>query len=122
MTEQEKLVIVSTIGVSNPEKATIPFVMATAAQAMDIEVVVILQADAVVLAKIGEAEKLMVPEFLPLKNLLDSYVEMGGKINLCSPCLKSRGITKEELIDGSIIIAAGTVISEVISAKSVLSY
>ena len=122
MTENEKLVIISTVGAENPEKATLPFVVATAAQASDVEVVVILQASAVVLAKKGEAEKIQAPEFMALKALIDNYVSTGGKLNLCSPCLKSRTIAKEDLIEGSVIIAAGTVVSEVMSASSVVTY
>jgi uncharacterized protein len=42
MKENEKIVIISTIGNENPEKATLPFVLATAAQASDTEVVVLV--------------------------------------------------------------------------------
>ena len=122
MAENEKLVIISTIGNENAEKATLPFVLATAAQASDFEVVVILQSNSVVLATQGEAEKVNASGFLPMVQLLESYIEMGGKLLLCSPCLKERNITKEELIDGSEIIAAGTVVSEVMSATSVVTY
>jgi predicted peroxiredoxin len=122
MEANEKLVIISTIGNENHEKATLPFVLATAAQASDVEVVVILQANAVVLAKKGEAEKVIAKDFMPLKELIDTYISMGGNLLLCSPCLKARGIAKEELINGSSIIAAGTVVSEVLSAKSVVTY
>jgi predicted peroxiredoxin len=122
MEENEKLVIISTIGDENPEKATLPFVLATAAQASDAEVIVILQANAVILAKQGEAEKVNAKGFMPLKELINAYISFGGKLLLCSPCLKERNITKEELIDGSLIIAAGTVVSEVLSAKSVVTY
>ena len=122
MAENEKIVIISTIGAENPEKATLPFVLATAAQASDVEVVMILQSNAVVLAKQGEAEKVNAKGFMPVKELLDSYVSSGGNLLLCSPCLKERNITKEELINGSQIIAAGTVVTEVLSAKSVVTY
>ncbi len=122
MAENEKLVIISTIGDENPEKASLPFVLATAAQASDVEVVVILQSNAVVLAKQGEAAKVNAKDFMPLKDLFEAYVAAGGKFLLCSPCLKARGITKEDLINGSSIIAAGTVVSEVMSAKSVVTY
>ncbi len=122
MAENEKLVIISTIGDENHEKATLPFVLATAAQASDVEVVVILQANAVVLAKQGVAEKINAKDFMPLKELIDSYLSSGGNLLLCSPCLKARTISKEELITGSSIIAAGTVVSEVMSAKSVVTY
>ena len=49
----EKLVIMVTHGPESPERATIPFVMATAAQASDVEVVMGFQADGVMLVKKG---------------------------------------------------------------------
>ena len=122
MAENEKLVIICTYGGENPVKATLPFVMATAAQASDVEVVVILQSNAVVLAKVGEAEKSSAKGFVPVKELIDTYISLGGRLLLCSPCLKERNIGKEELINGTSIIAAGTVVSEVMSARSVLTY
>ena len=122
MAENEKLVIISTIGDENPEKATLPFVLATAAQATDVDVVVILQSNSVVIAKLGEAEKINAKGFMPMKDLLEAFISAGGSLLLCSPCLKERNISKEELIIGSSIIAAGTVVSEVMSAKSVVTY
>lgn len=122
MAENEKLVIISTIGEENPEKATLPFVLATAAQSMDAEVVIILQASAVVIAKTGEAEKINAKGFMPLKKLLDTFIELGGSLMVCSPCLKERNITADELINGSAIVAAGSVATEVMSAKSVVTY
>lgn len=122
MAENEKIVIISTIGDENPEKATLPFVLATAAQSMDVDVVVILQASAVIVAKNGEAEKINAKGLMPMKKLLDTFIELGGKLMLCSPCLKERNITAEELVCGSMIIAAGTVVTEVLSATSVVTY
>ena len=120
--ENEKIVIITTVGNENPEKASLPFVLATAAQASDAEVVVILQANAVSLAKQGEVEKVNAKDFMPLKDLFEAYISAGGKLLLCSPCLKARNIAKEELINGTSIIAAGTVVTEVLSARSVVTY
>jgi len=122
MAETEKLVIISTIGDENPEKATLPFVLATAAQATDIEAVVILQSNAVILAKRGEAEKVNAKGFMPLRQLIETYISSGGNLLCCSPCLKERGIVKEDLIHGSLIIAAGSVVTEVMTARSVVTY
>ena len=122
MAENEKIVLISTVGSENPEKATMPFILATAAQASDVEAVVVLQSNAVVLAKKGEAEKVNAKGFQPVKKLIDTYVELGGKLLLCSPCLKERNISEGELIEGSTIIAAGTLITEILSAKSVVTY
>lgn len=118
----EKLVIISTIGPENPEKATLPFVLATASQSMDIEVVVILQSASVLIAKTGEAEQINAKGFVPLKSLLDTFLELGGTLMLCTPCVKERNILPEELISGAQLIAAGTVATEVMSAKSVVTY
>jgi len=122
MAKNEKLVIISTVGNEHPEKATLPFVLATAAQALDVKVVLILQSNAVILAKQGEAEKILAKGFMPVKDLIQSYSEMGGKLLLCSPCLKERNISNDELIDNTQIIAAGTIVTEILSATSVLTY
>lgn len=116
------MVVIVTVGPDNQEKATIPFVMATAAQTMDIEVTIILQADGVLLAKKGGVDKIAAPGFMPLKQLLDTFLELKGKFLICTPCVKSRGIIESDLIQGSQLIAAGTVVSESISANAVLNY
>ena len=120
--ENEKLVVISTLDASNPEKATLPFVIAVAALASDIEVTMFLQSDAVLLAKKGEAEKIKAKGLLPLKELLDTFMELEGKFYLCSPCIKERNISTEELVEGSELAAAGTLVDEIMSAKSVVTY
>jgi uncharacterized protein involved in oxidation of intracellular sulfur len=122
MTEIEKIVIISTTGPEYQEKATLPFVVATAAQTVDAKAVIILQASAVLLAKKGVAENVNAPGLLPLKKLLDTFLELGGELLICSPCIKERHILENELVDGAKPIAAGTVVTEVLSAKAVLTY
>lgn len=122
MAGTEKLVIISTVGIDNPEKATLPFVVATAAQTIDIEVVIILQSAAVMLAKKGMADHVEAPGFMPMKTLLQNYIELGGKLLLCSPCVKDRHIAPEDFVEGAQLIAAATVVDEVMSAKSVVTY
>jgi predicted peroxiredoxin len=120
--ESSKLVIINTIGPENHEKATLPFVLATVTQSLDVDVVMFLQSSAVILAKDGEAEKVFAEGFLPLKEMLDTFLDGGGKLNLCSPCLKSRNIAVEELIKGAEIVAAGSMADEVMSANQVVTY
>jgi uncharacterized protein involved in oxidation of intracellular sulfur len=122
MATTEKMVLITTTGIDNPEKAILPFVVAVAALTMDAEVVIILQAAAVMLAKNGIAETVNVPGFMPLKKLLDTFIEMGGRLLLCTPCVKERQITSEDLIPGSKLIAAATIVDETLSAKAVLTY
>ncbi|RMG61556.1 MAG: sulfur reduction protein DsrE [Deltaproteobacteria bacterium] len=121
-TGNEKLVVIGTCGLDDPEKATLPFVAANTALAMDVPAVVILQGDAVTVARKGAADGVEVPGFPPLRELLKNLFEMGGELLLCTPCVESRGIPKEELLDGAVLIKAGRVLSEVMEAKNVLTY
>ena len=122
MAKTEKLVIISTTGPENIEKATLPFVVATAAQTLDAQVVIILQASAVLLAKKGMAENVNANGFMPLKKLMDTFIELGGQLFVCAPCMKERLIQPTDLIEGSTVVAAGTVAEEVLSATSTLTY
>ena len=76
--EKEKIVLISTHAGEDPERAIFPLMLANAAQAMDVEAVVVLQSDGVYLAKKGYADDISVPGFTPLKQLIDNYVANGG--------------------------------------------
>lgn len=99
----------------NPDTATVGFVVAGAALGSEKDTTIFLSTDAVWLAVKGEAEKINIGEpFKPLKELLDSFIENGGKILACTPCLKTRGITDDMLIDG-VTPAGGAVLVELLS-------
>lgn len=119
----KKLVIMCTHGAEEPERATIPFVMATTAQAMDVEVVMGFQAEGVTLASKGVAERIAAPGFPPLKDLVAAYREAGGKFLVCGPCVQSRGIDpKNDFVEGASVVNAATFVSECIEATNVLVY
>ena len=121
MADPEKLVIIATHGPEDPERATIPFVMAVAALASDVSVVMGFQADGVCLIHQGEAETVQAPEFPPLAKLLNDFRELGGTMLVCSPCVKSRGFS-DALVPGAEIVAAGRFVAEVTSATNALVY
>jgi Predicted peroxiredoxins len=121
MADKEKLVIMATHGPSDPEMATVPFVMAVAALASDVGVVLGFQGEGVRLVHQGEAETVQAPEFPPLAKLLNDFRELGGTLLVCSPCVKSRGIA-DALVPGAEIVAAARFIAEVTSATNALVY
>jgi len=122
MADTEKLVFMVTHGPDDPELATIPFVMAAAALASDVDVVMGFQADGVRLVATGVAADVQAPEFPPLAKLLADVQELGGLLLVCGPCLKSRGITPEDLVPGAQVVAAGRFIAEITSATNSLVY
>ncbi len=118
----EKLVIMVTHGPDDAELATIPFVMAGAAVASDVEVVMGFQADGVRLVQDGVAEKVAAPEFKPLAELISDIRQFGGKFLVCGPCIKSRQIPAESLVEGAEVVAAGRFVAEITTATNSLVY
>jgi len=92
MANTEKLVFMVMHGPEFPEHATIPFVMAAAALASDVDVVMGFQGPGVELVHAGVAETVNAPEFPPLAKLLADVLELGGKLLVCGPCVKNRAI------------------------------
>jgi predicted peroxiredoxin len=117
-----KLVFMVTHGPENPERATIPFVLAVAAQAAGIEVVMGFQVEGVLLIKKGCAEEVAAPKFVPLKDLLDIYTSNKGKLYACGPCVASRGIEPADLVEGASVVNAPTFVEQFVTATNVLVY
>lgn len=84
------------------DKATLGFVVANAAQGSEKETMVFLSTDGVYCAVKGEAEKIDEgAPFAPLVELIKKFTAAGGKIFVCTPCLKKRGLSEADLIEGA---------------------
>lgn len=87
----------------DPDKATVGFVVANAAIGSEKDTLVFLSTDGVWAAVKGDMEK--VDEgapFAPLSELVTKFVAAGGKIMVCSPCMKKRDIEEGQLIEGAV--------------------
>ena len=122
MADTEKLVFMVLHGTAHPEHATIPFVMAGAALASDVEVVLGFQADGVELVRKGGADAVEAAGFPPLLKLMNDVRDLGAKFLVCGPCIKSRGVAPEDLIEGAEVVAAGRFVAEITSATNSLVY
>jgi uncharacterized protein involved in oxidation of intracellular sulfur len=125
MSEQlvEKILYIGTCAAENAEKAALPFVMANAAMAMEIQATVCLQGNGVYLAYRGYAQKMAAPGGFPnMEKLLKDFMELGGKLLVCVPCIKERHIDVSELVDGAQTTAAGTLNIEATESKAVFVY
>jgi uncharacterized protein involved in oxidation of intracellular sulfur len=118
----EKVVMVATHGGEDPERASLPFVMANAALALDCQAVVILQGTAVTLAKKGCYEHVFAAGLPPLKELVDSFIELGGTLLVCAPCIQERHISPDMLVATAQPIKAARVVIELLEASATLSY
>jgi predicted peroxiredoxin len=85
-------------------------------------VTIVLQIEGVMLAVIDQAKKVNAEGFPPLQKLMDDFSSLGGVLMACTPCLKVRGIPENQLIPGTRLVAAGTIVAEVASADITLTY
>ena len=87
---------------TDPDKATLGFVVANAAQGSEKETMVFLSSDGVWCAVADEMTKIDEgAPFAPLKDLVDKFMKAGGKIYVCTPCMKKRNIDESQLIPGA---------------------
>ena len=118
-----KLFIMCTHAGDDVERATIAFVMATAAQASDVEVIMGLQAEGVRLAVKGTAATISAPNFPPLADLAAAYSEAGGKILVCGPCAMARGLDlKTGLVEDAVVVGAAAFVAEIMNSTNTAYY
>lgn len=102
----------ATHGRDDPERATLPFIVANVAATADQDAVVLLTIEGVWIATKGYADDIHHEGMPPLGELIASVVANGGQIWACGACTKPRGITEDHLIDGARIISAADVVAE----------
>ena len=120
--KKETLIFVATCADEQPDRATIPFVLANAALAMDTDAIIVLQMTGVYLALKNYAQHVHAAGFAPLQELMDAFQEEGGRLWICGPCIQSRQISPDDLIEGADVISGVALIEAMTSAKNVMVY
>jgi uncharacterized protein len=120
--KQEKVLYIATHAGEDPERASLPFVLGVAALAMDVEAIVALQGTGVFLAKKGIMENIFAAGLPPLKELVDNFRELGGKLWVCTPCIKERKILESDLIEGAEVMAAARLTQALLESSASLVY
>src|SRR3972149_3041116 len=85
----------------NTDKATVAFVIASAALGSEQETVVFLTTEGVRLGVKGYADDIHEEGFAPLRELMANFVKAGGQVYVCSPCFKRRKLDEGRIIDGA---------------------
>ncbi|MGC2332687.1 MAG: DsrE family protein [Candidatus Acidiferrales bacterium] len=106
----------------NTDKATVGFVVANAAVASDKDTMVFLSIEGVRLSQKGYADDIHEPGFAPLKELMDNFAKAGGKIFVCSPCFKKRGLAENNLVAGATIVGGAKLVEFLSNGAPSVSY
>jgi predicted peroxiredoxin len=116
------LINLTTAKDDNPDKTVVAFVVANAGVAAGQEVTIFLNIEAVRLATPGYADDITSPGFKPLKELLASFTENGGKIWICPPCFNARELDKDNLISGTTFAGGAAVVELLGQGAASISY
>ncbi len=94
------------------DRVATPLVLANSVLANGGEALLWLTMSGVNLVRSGSADQLGSVSFAPVKDLLDSFIEAGGRIGVCPPCGKTHGITEDNMIDNAEWMGAVAMLSE----------
>lgn len=117
-----KLLVHSSHGKDDPERATLAFVVGNVAVTADQETVVLLTIDSVWLATRGYADAIHHDGFQPLAEVMQSFVANGGQIWACGACTKPRGITEQDLVEGARIVTAASAVEYLAAGAASLDF
>lgn len=92
------------------DRATVGFVIANAALGSDKDTLVFLSTEGVRLAERGYADDIHEAGFAPLAELMTNFIEAGGKVYVCSPCFKKRGLQEQNLVAGVTIVGGAKLV------------
>ena len=106
----------------NPDKATVAFVVASAAVAAEQETMVFLSIEGVRLATPGYADDIREEGFAPLRDLMANFAKAGGRIFVCSPCFKRRKLDETKLVAGAVIVGGAKLVEFLSDGSPCVSY
>ena len=103
--ESRNLVTVITHG-PETERASIGFTIANGGMTSGLKVSVFLTAEGVDIVRKGAYDSAHFEPLDPLRALVQDFLSRGGVLWACTPCVKARGYTQDDLIDGVMIAGA----------------
>ena len=112
--DTRELVVLMTRGADH-ELSSVAFTIACGGLTAGLKVTAFLTSSAVDLVRRKGVEMTQVPPLEPLKTLMEDFMGRGGTIVACPPCVKSRGYTQEDFIEG-VQIAGASVVHEKLKA------
>jgi uncharacterized protein len=105
----------------DPDRVALPLVLGNSALALGHDVVIWLTLEGVNLAKSGAVDTIIPKGFPSVKELLEAFIEGGGRIGVCPPCGKVHGVTDDIMIDHAEWMGAAAMV-EVAQGRTSFSF
>lgn len=118
---QRELVVLMTRGADH-ELSSVAFTIACGGLTSGLKVCAFLTSSAVDLVRRRSVEMTQVSPLDPLKHLIEDFMGRGGTVIACPPCVKARGYTQEDLIEGVTIAGASAIHDRLKAGAASLSF
>jgi predicted peroxiredoxin len=112
--QARELVVLMTKGTDH-ELSSVGFTIANGGMTAGLKVSIFLTSAAVDLARKRAVDTTQVNPLDPLKALIEDFLGRGGTLWACTPCVKARGYTQDDLI-ADVVIAGSSVVHERLKA------
>jgi predicted peroxiredoxin len=110
------------IAIGGREISSVAFTIANGGMTAGFKVFAFLTSASVDLVRKRAVELTQVPPLDPLKALIDDFLRRGGTIWVCPPCVKARGYTQEDFIEGVVIAGASVMHAKLLAGAASLSF
>jgi len=122
MSEQKKLVVVVTNGFDD-ERSSVAWSVANGAIGSNMQVTMFLVSSGVDWVRKGAVDNARPnPLDPPVKDMIQTVIDNGGRILVCPPCAGVRGYEKDDLIDGVTFAGSVAMLDEVQQGASTLTF
>ena len=115
------LVVLCTRGIDH-ELSSVALTIACGGITAGLKVYLFLTSAAVDTVRKGSVGMTHVAPLDPLKKLLDDFISRGGTVWACPPCVKARGYTQEDFVDGVTIQGASAMHELIKAGAATLSF
>lgn len=118
---QRNLVVLVTHGTDH-ELSSVAFTIANGGMTAGLKVSVFLTSAGVDLVRKRATDTTHVPPLEPLAALIQDFLKRGGALWACTPCVKARGYTQEDLIPGTVVTGASVMHELIAAGAATLSF
>ena len=119
--EARDLVVVMTHGADH-ELSSVAFTIANGGITAGLRVAIFLTSSGVDLVRKRAIDTTQVHPMEPLSALVKDFLARGGTLWACTPCVKARGYTQEDFIEGTVITGASVMHARIAEGAATLSF
>jgi predicted peroxiredoxin len=116
-----KLIVLVTKGIES-ELSSVAFTIANGGITAGLEVKIFLTSTAIDLVRKSGQKMTQVAPLDPLAKLIEDFMQRGGVVWACTPCVASRGYQQEDLLEGVIITGASVMHAAIKAGAATLSF